>query len=202
MVVNINIQISEKITQKELESIGIQPLYIKTLYQKAFEEILSAAASAGATYNINVQVMDNTAQVAPEEKAVESLLEDKYNWSFDGEAEVWYNCGASIQDCIDQARDENATDHDGEYKTVFIGERVPFNIAGELSVEAMLESLEESAYDFCGDAADSWDPYDHKKPEEINELRQAVASVVIGWLEKYGRLPRFCAIENVAEYDL
>lgn len=129
-------------------------------------------------------------------------MSDKYNWSFDGEAEVWWDCGASIEDCIDQAREENTTDRGGEYKTVFIGERVPFDIAENLNVEALLESLEEEAYEFCGDAASGWEPYDYKKPAEINELRQAVAMVVIGWLEKYGRSPRFCAIENVAEYDL
>lgn len=112
------------------------------------------------------------------------------------------SCGESIEDCLSQARDENRTDHDGEYKTVFIGESVPFDIARELNVEALLENLEESAYEFCGDAADGWDPYDYKKPAEIDELRQAVATVVIGWLEKYGRSPHFYAIENVAEYDL
>ena len=129
-------------------------------------------------------------------------MEDKYNWSFDGEAEVWYNCAASIEDAISQARYENDTDENGEYKTVFIGERVPFNIAGELNVEALLEALEESAYEFCGDAAYDWDTYNPRKPEEIEELREAIAPVVIGWLAKYGRSPRFCAIENVAEYDL
>lgn len=127
---------------------------------------------------------------------------DKYNWSFDQYAEIWWNCGDSIEDCIDQARYENKTDHDGEYKTVFIGERVPFDIAANLNVECLLESLEESAYDFCGDAANDWNPYDYRKPAEINELRQALAPVVIGWLEKYGRSPRFCAIENIAEYAL
>jgi hypothetical protein len=127
---------------------------------------------------------------------------DKYNWSFDGEAEIWYNAGASIEDCIAQARYENDEEHGGEYKTVFVGERVPFNIADNLNVEAMLESLQESAYEFCGDAADSWDTYNPRKPEEINELREAIALVVIVWLAKHGRSPRFCAIENVAEYDL
>lgn len=127
---------------------------------------------------------------------------DKYHWSYDEYAEIWWNCGESIEDCLNQARDENRTDHDGEYKTVFIGESVPFDIARELNVEVLLENLEESAYEFCGDAADGWDPYDYKKPAEIDELRQAVATVVIGWLEKYGRSPHFYAIENVAEYDL
>ena len=129
---------------------------------------------------------------------------DKYNWSFDGEAEVWYNCGASIQDCMSQAREEIESDpvQYGECRTVFIGERVPFNIEANMNVEALLESLEESAYEFCGDAADGWDTYDPRKHAEIDELRQAVATVVIGWLAKHDRSPRFCAIENVAEYDL
>lgn len=127
---------------------------------------------------------------------------DKYNWSFDEYAEIWWNTGASIEDCIAQARYENDTDHDGEYKTVFVGERVPFDIADNLNVEALLESLEESAYEFCGDAAQDWDIYNPRKPAELNELREAIAPVVIGWLAKHGRSPRFCAIENVAEYDL
>lgn len=127
---------------------------------------------------------------------------DKYHWSFDEYAEIWWSSGASIEDCKTQAREENATDHNGEYKTVFIGESVPFDIAGQLDVECLLENLEQSAFDFCGDAAEGWDAFDPRKPAEIDELRQAVASVVIGWLEKYDRYPHFCAIENVAEYDL
>lgn len=129
-------------------------------------------------------------------------MEDKYNWSFDGEAEIWYNSGASIEDCIQQAREENDTDYGGEYTTVFIGERVPFNIEANLNVEQLLESLEESAYEFCGDAAEGWDTFNPRKHAEIDELRAAIAPVVRGWLAKYDRLPHFCAIENVAEYAL
>lgn len=129
-------------------------------------------------------------------------MDDKYNWSFDGEAEIWHNSAASIAAAIDQARDENDEEHDGEYKTVFVGERVPFDIADNLNVEALLESLEESAYEFCGDAARDWDVYNPRKPAELQELREAIAPVIIGWLAKYGRAPRLCAIENVAEYDL
>lgn len=127
---------------------------------------------------------------------------DKYNWSFDGEAEVWYNTAASVKDAMDQARGENETDHGGEYKTVFVAEREPFDIAGNLDVWALLESLEESAFEFCGDAADGWDIYDRRKPAEIDELREAIAPAVIGWLTKHDRMPRFCALVNVAEYDL
>lgn len=127
---------------------------------------------------------------------------DKYHWSFDEYAEIWWGCGESIEDCKAQAREENTTDHDGEYKTVFIGESVQFDIERNLNVEGLLEDLEQSAYDFCGDAAEGWDTFDPRKPAEIDELRQAVATVVIGWLEKYGRSPHFCAIENAAEYDL
>lgn len=131
-------------------------------------------------------------------------MDDKYNWSFDGEAEVWYNIAASVKDAIDQARDEIESDpiQYGEYKTVFVGERVPFDITRSLNVECLLENLEESAYEFCGDAAYGWDAYNPRKPAEINELREAIAPVVIGWLAKYDRSPHFCAIENVAEYDL
>lgn len=131
-------------------------------------------------------------------------MDDKYNWSFDGEAEIWYNSAASVEDALAQAREEIESDpvQYGEYRTVFIGEQVPFNITANLNVEALLESLEESAFELCGDAADGWDTYNPRKHDEIAELREAIAPVVIGWLEKYDRSPRFYAIENVAEYDL
>ena len=131
-------------------------------------------------------------------------MENKYYWSFDGEAECWYDCGASIQDCIDQAIDaaQDDTCEYAEYKTVFIGEAVPFSIADNLDVCALLENLEQSAFDFCGAAAEGWDTFNPRKPTETQELQEAIAPVVIGWLEKYGRAPHFSAIENVAEYDL
>ncbi len=131
-------------------------------------------------------------------------MDDKYNWSFDGEAEIWYNSAASVEDAMAQAREEIESDpvQYGEYRTVFIGEQVPFNITANLNVEVLLESLEESAFEFCGDAADGWDTYNPRKHDEITELREAIAPVLLAWLEKYGRSPRFCAIENVAEYDI
>lgn len=123
---------------------------------------------------------------------------DKYWWSFDRFAEIWHESGNTVKECIDQARELN----DGTHLTVFIGESVPFIPSQHLNIDCLLDDLHEQACDFAGEVAEDWDPYDYKKKAELQELREAIGSVVDGWLKKYDRYPTFAAIENVAEYDL
>ena len=123
---------------------------------------------------------------------------DKYYWSFDKHAEMWYESGESVEDCIKQAREMN----DADYKVVYIGESVPFVPSEHLNVDVLLDDLEEQAYEFAGEAAEDWRTYEYKKRAEMEELTTAVSKVVEDWLRKYGRYPTFCCIENVAEYSL
>lgn len=123
---------------------------------------------------------------------------DKYYWSFDREDEVWTNSGETIEECLEQAREESR----GKYKTVYIAESVPFEIKEHMNVDAILEDLEQRAYDFAGEAAESWQPSrDMKYPETI-ELERALGSLLENWLNEHGYAPRFGRLENTAEYDL
>ena len=123
---------------------------------------------------------------------------DKYYWSFDKNAEMWYESGESVEDCISQARAMN----DSDYKAVYVGESAPFVPSEHLNVDVLLDDLEEQAYEFAGEAAEDWRTYEYKKREEMEELTTAVSKVVEDWLRKYGRYPTFCCIESVAEYSL
>lgn len=123
---------------------------------------------------------------------------DKYYWSFDKHAEMWYESGESVEDCIKQAREMN----DDGHKNVYIGESIEFVPAEHLNVDVLLDDLEEQAYEFAGEAAEDWHTYEYKKRAEMEELTTAVSKVVEDWLRKYGRYPTFCCIENVAEYSL
>lgn len=123
---------------------------------------------------------------------------DKFYWSFDRNAELWHESGETIEDCIGQAQKLN----DADYKTVYIGESVPFVPSEHLNVDVLLDDLEEQAFEFAGEAAEDWRSYEYKKREETNELTAAIGKVVEDWLRKYGRFPTFCCIENVVEYSL
>lgn len=122
----------------------------------------------------------------------------KYYWNFDQNAEMWYECGDSIEECLQQARDMN----DADYETVYIGESVPFVPSDHLNVDVLLDNLEEQAYEFAGDAAEDWRTYEYKKREEMAELATTIGQIVEEWLKKYGRYPTFCCIENVVGYSL
>lgn len=121
---------------------------------------------------------------------------DKYYWNFNQHAEIWYESGESVEDCIKQARELN----DGNHQTVFIGECNPFVPSDHLNVDVLLDNLEEQAYEFAGEVAEDWRTYEYKKREEMAELTTAIGRIVEDWLKKYGRYPTFCCIENVTEY--
>lgn len=123
---------------------------------------------------------------------------DKYWWNFHQDAEVWYESGASVDDCIRQAKEMN----DGGYQTVYIGEAVPFIPSEHLNVDVLMDDLEEQAYEFAGEVAEDWRAYEYKKIAENQELSEAIGTVVDDWLKKHGRYPNFSQIANVAEYEL
>lgn len=122
----------------------------------------------------------------------------KYYWNFDQHAEVWYEFGDSIEDCIKQAREMN----DANYETVYIGECVPFVPSEHLDVFTLLDNLEEQAYEFAGEAAEDWRTYECKKWEETVDLADAIGQIINEWLKKHGRYPTFCQIQNVTRYSL
>ena len=128
----------------------------------------------------------------------------KYTWEFNSDAEIWGNdiC-ETIADCIEAAKQTIENDEHGYAESptvVYIGESVPFTIS--VDSETTLDALEEQADEFCGEAAEGWNAYNHKKRDEINELDEKLSAVVSDWMKKYGYEPYFYAIENIKEYSL
>ena len=124
---------------------------------------------------------------------------NKFSWSFDEDAEIWYASGESVKDCLAQAEADNAVEGN-KYQVVYIGENV--QIAVHVDVEAMLDTLEDNLYDLAGDAADGWSAYELKKQDELNELAALIDPIVMDWLKKYREEPDFYTIENIKQYPL
>lgn len=122
----------------------------------------------------------------------------KYCWDFYKDAELWTNTGESIDDCIEQAKRNNDVFH----TEVYIGECLPFVVKDEFNIDAMLENLEEAAFDFAGEAAESWLPSRDMKHEEKMELQEKLAAVIDEYLQNHGYAPSFYQVTKVAEYDL
>lgn len=93
---------------------------------------------------------------------------DRYSWSFNRDAEIWYESGETVEDCIAQAENENTLDS-GKHEVVYIGENVKIEV--NVDVLSMLENLEQSMYEQAGEVAENWDAYEYKKREEWEELK-------------------------------
>lgn len=123
--------------------------------------------------------------------------EKKYCWSFD--KGNWAGCGYdSIDECIEDARKE-MTD-DVVKGTIYVAEEIPY--LPEVSLETIMEQLEETAFDDIGYMAEDWDAYDPRKKEEVKELKDKLNRVIYEWMDKYGYAPYFFTVENEKEYRL
>lgn len=123
---------------------------------------------------------------------------DKYSWSFDGDAERWYESAGSISECLAEAKAAIARGDAEPAATVYIGINVPF--IPSVDAESVLESIEEQAYEFC-ELGEDWCACDARK-DELEELSDTLSSSVKAWLKKYGREPDFYAVQNIKPYAL
>lgn len=121
---------------------------------------------------------------------------EKYSWSFNENAEIWYEAADTIAECISQA---SVSEERGDNNVVYIGENVAYSVS--VDAETVLEQVAEEAYDFC-ELAEDWDAYDRKKPNELEELSEQLTSVVKSWLKKYNRDPCFWRVKNIIRYNL
>jgi len=128
----------------------------------------------------------------------------KYTWNLNGDAELWNNgTFDTVGECIEDVK--TAIDlEDYEYcdspTVVYIGETVPFGVSVDST--DILDRMAEDAWDYCGEAAESWEPYSLKKKEEIAELDDQLTKVVLEWMKKYNREPGMYRIDNINEYPL
>lgn len=122
---------------------------------------------------------------------------DKYSWSFNGDAEHWYEGADTIEDCIAQAKEQIAKDDDIQF--VYIGENIAFTPTVDAGL--VLERIEEEAYEFC-ELAEDWEAVNYKEQEELFELSDQLTAIVQDWLKKNNREPYFYSVENIKEYSL
>ena len=126
---------------------------------------------------------------------------DKYSWSFNGDAELWYEGADTIEECTAQAKVAIENGIEPPTDTVYIGKNTPFNPT--VDAESVLETIEEQAYEFCDEAAEDWESFDpHKDSEIVSELSDALTSVVNTWLKKHDREPYFYKVDGVKAYPL
>jgi hypothetical protein len=123
-----------------------------------------------------------------------------FTWSFDRLAEVWGNdVYSSVDECIVAARAEDEL-CGGRHGAVYVGETAPF--VPSASVDLVLDMIEGTAADECGEIGHDWDAYDNSKQAELDELQLVMDRVICAWLRKYGYWPEFYSVEDVREYVL
>ena len=123
---------------------------------------------------------------------------EKYSWSFRRDDEIWDNdTHDTIEGCIAAAKNVNHLEG-GHYAKVYIGQNEAFVPCVDAS--SVLESLEEDAYEFCGEIAEGWNACDLKAEKELEELNVALTTVVVAWFEKYGCTPGMYKVHGVEEY--
>ncbi len=80
---------------------------------------------------------------------------------------------------------------------IFIAEceRYTFTVDGS----AVIDNLEEQAFDECGECSESWEPSAFKKAEDWAALDEQLTKVVTDWLEKHDDMPTFYRVINIVE---
>lgn len=125
----------------------------------------------------------------------------KYSWSFDGDAEIWYESANSIEQCIAEAKASIESGESAPVDTVYIGENCEF--IPTVVAESILEQIEDDAFEFAGEIGGDWNAYDYKSMKlELEELSATLSEDVRAWLKKHGREPNFCAVQNVKGFPL
>lgn len=131
----------------------------------------------------------------------------QYSWSFDGGAEIWENENYdTIEECLEDAREAIIEDRriNGEFfddqEHVYVGEVK--DCVPTVDALSVLERLEDQASDELGFIGQDWDAYDYKMKEEIQELEDALTSVLHEWLRKHGRYPSMWSVDNIQQYQL
>lgn len=125
---------------------------------------------------------------------------NKYSWDFNEDAEIWRNdTFDTVEECLNDARRQDELYGDSHIY-IYIGENVAF--APCVDVETVLDICEENAADFCGQVGRDWDAYDHKRENELDELREAMDRVLHDWMKKHGYYPEIYSVEGMKRYDL
>jgi hypothetical protein len=127
----------------------------------------------------------------------------KYSWTFDKRDNIWTSdTFDTVKECVEDAKKYIELNKCAKgHKSIFIGENHLF----EPYVDAadVLELIENSAYDQCGEVANDWYSYDAATMKtELAELSCKITAIVKEWLKKYNREPFFYSIIDVHEVAL
>lgn len=116
----------------------------------------------------------------------------KYYWNFNQDEEVWHNSEDTIENCIEEAK-QNC--EEGEHEFVYIG--VIQNHVPVIDGEYIVDYLRDQAYDECGECCDGWlDGADEESLEtKLNEVLQQ-------WLEETKQQPSFGRFSEIYCYEL
>lgn len=124
----------------------------------------------------------------------------KYSWTFDKRDDVWTSdTFDTVMECVEDAKKH--IKHGTNAETIYVGE----NVLYEPYIDAVdvLQLVENSAHDQCGEVADDWRSYDGSNMKaELAELSSKLTLIIKEWLKKNNREPFFYSINNIQPVSL
>ena len=119
-----------------------------------------------------------------------------YTWSWD--SEEWSNSEFdTIEECIEDAAHGMILEPN-DY--IYVGTIEPF--IPHIEAEDVLEDMMDVAYNKYDEASFTWEAYDYKEVEELDELTNNLNQVILDWLNKYNRMPHFGAVINIEKVQI
>ena len=124
-------------------------------------------------------------------KKGENMIEGKFVWSENDEI---FNSSIEF-DTIEEAL-KDASQELEKGGNVFIGKIKKVDLS--IDTNAIIENLQEIAYDQAGDAASDFLNDITKDQEDV--LQKMINETLIEWLEENNLIPSFFSVEEVKEY--
>ena len=120
----------------------------------------------------------------------------KWVWMY-GNADVWTSDVYDTREealvaALEQENEEGRT-LDGKTLTLRLGQAITAGVS--IDADQLLESLDETLCDECGEAADGW--LSGMKKDEIVLLETRLNSVFEAWMDETNNRPNCYCIENV-----
>lgn len=115
------------------------------------------------------------------------------SWSYGENDELWqHDEFETEEECILDAK-ENYRMKPGEQ--IAIGTVCPYQVF--VSAERILESIEEEAYEECGEVAENWNLFGKDNSEALDILSNELTDCVNRYLESIGEKPTFSKIDDI-----
>ena len=115
-------------------------------------------------------------------------------WNYKETDELWqHDQFKTVDECILDAK-ENYGVEVGD--TIAIGTVYPYTVS--VDVDALLEQLEQDAYEECDEAAEDWDVSNRKHyDEQIDKLHFEVTECVNRYLLSIKEVPSFYKVDDI-----